>query len=165
MSTLSFAMLTNRRDEAAPGTSSDESKPGVSTYVDAVAALVPAEALTLHAAIIGYTTKITGQTTAITEPKLLAWSFWGLIVLAAILYIAPRLYSHKTDWWDALRILIPMIAFVVWTMLQRATAFDAAFPSLTEVPRTVIGLFIAVLLGLAAAGLSYQADQKPRPAP
>jgi len=45
-------------------------------------------------------------------------------------------------------------------MLQRATAFDAAFPNLAASPRTVIALFLAVVVGFVAAVLAYKADQK-----
>ena len=58
MSTLAYAQLTNARDQALPGTSTTTSKPGIQTYMDAFAALVPAEVLTLHALVISYTTEI-----------------------------------------------------------------------------------------------------------
>jgi hypothetical protein len=163
MSTLSFAMITNRREEAEPQTSTSTSAPGVTAYVDAVAALVPAEVLTLHALIISYTTKIEDKATTITDPATLTGAFWALAVLAMVLYVAPRLFSNGLDRWDWIRILIPPIAFLVWTMLQRSTAFDAAFPSLAQTPRTVYGVIIAVVLGIFATGLAYKADQKPPP--
>jgi len=58
MSTLAYAQLTNKRDDAAPGTSETTNAPGVKSYVDALAALVPAEVLTLHALVISATTTI-----------------------------------------------------------------------------------------------------------
>jgi hypothetical protein len=45
-------------------------------------------------------------------------------------------------------------------MLQRATAFDAIFPHMLDAPRTVIALFLAVVLGTSATALAYKADQK-----
>jgi len=48
MSTLAYQAITKRRDEATPGTS-DATSPGVGKYVDALAALVPAEVLAAHA--------------------------------------------------------------------------------------------------------------------
>jgi hypothetical protein len=59
-----------------------------------------------------------------------------------------------------IRMAIPPLAFVGWTMLQRATAFDAIFPGMAEAPRTVVALFLGVLLGLVASALAYKADQR-----
>ena len=162
MSTLAYSAMTTRRDEANPGTSTTNSPPGVSTFVDALAALVPAEVLSLHAIIISVTTTTTDGATRISAPDTLFWAFFGLILLSMVLYAGPRLMAGKWDnKWDYLRITIPPLAFVGWTMLQRTTAFDALFPNITEAPRTVIALFLAVLLGLAAAALAYKADQTP----
>ena len=74
MSTLAYAQLTNAREAAPPGTSTTTSKPGIKTYMDAFAALVPAEVLTLHALIISATTHITegtatGAQKAATVPR------------------------------------------------------------------------------------------------
>jgi hypothetical protein len=125
---------------------------------------VPAEVLTLHALIISFTTTVMDQTTTIVDIGTLRWSFWGLVGLSALLYIAPRVLDHKLDRWDAIRMLIPPLAFTAWTMLQRATAFDAVYQTAEAAPRTVAGLFLAVVLGGAATALAYQADQK-QPAP
>ncbi len=163
MSTLAYAAFTTSREKAKRGTSTTESPPGVSTVMDSLAALVPAETLTLHAVILSVTTKTVMSTTEITEPATLSWSFWGLLVLSAMIYVAYRLIARKWDKFDYLRMVIPALAFVGWTMLQRATAFDAVFPGMTEAPRTVIALFLGVLLGVAAAALGYQADQKEPP--
>jgi hypothetical protein len=168
MSTLAFAALTNRREDATPGTSTTTGSPGLNTFVDALAALIPAEVLTLHAVILSFTTKAGkdaagNPATSIVEQPTLFWSFFGLILLAVVFYLGPRL--GRLDKWDFGRAAIPPIAFVAWTMIQRATAFDAVCPTLGQAPRTALALFIAVLLGLAAAGLGFKADQKPPPSP
>ena len=162
MSTLAYATLTTRREQAPPGTSTSASPPGVRSYIDALAALVPAEVLTLHAVIVSLTTKTEqaqkGNSIAITEPETLFWAFFGLLVVSVVLYAVPRLRTW--DPWDFGRAAIPPAAFVGWTMLQRATAFDAVFPGLGEAPRTVIALFAGVGLGVVAVALAYKADQK-----
>lgn len=160
MSTIAYAMLTNRRDAAKPGTSTTAEAPGVKTYIDALAALVPAEALSLHAAVISLTTKIDGVTTTITHPGVLEGAFWGLLAVAVISYLAPRYLASKLDKFDVVRALIPPLAFVGWTMLQRATAFDAVCPTFDSAARSVTALFLAFILGVVAAALSYKADQK-----
>jgi hypothetical protein len=161
MSTLAYASLTTSREAAAPGTSVTAS-PGVGTYIDAFAALVPAEVLTLHALIISYTVQTRGNATMIIEGdgSLLRFSFWGLIVLSMVLYAGPRLFAKKWDGWDFLRVLIPPLAFAGWTMLQKMTAFDAVYPALGEAVRTVVALFLGVGLGLAAVALAYEVDRK-----
>ncbi len=160
MSTYSYAVLTTRREEAERSSFTD-SPPGVSAYVDMLAALVPAEVLALHAAILPVTTKTVNATTEIIQPGTLFWAFFGLLLLSVVLYAVPRLTAGKWDRLDYLRTAIPPLAFVGWTMLQRATAFDAVFPNLAEAPRTIIALFLGVVLGLVAAALAYKADQKP----
>jgi len=158
MSTLAYAAITTKREEATPGTSTSENAPGVSTFVDALAALVPVEVLTLHALILAVTTTTAANVTTITDPATLKWAFGGLIALSIVLYVVPRL--RKWEVFDYLRAAIPPLAFVGWTMLQRSTAFDAVAPKLTDAPRTVAGLFLAVLLGVVAAALARKADQK-----
>jgi hypothetical protein len=183
MSTLAYAQLTNAREAATPGTSTTTNKPGMQTYLDAFAALVPAEVLTLHALIISVTTEIPKVAKASTDVaasavsaasaaaarilpdamQTLQYSFWGLVAASAALYAAPRLMGGKWDNYDWLRVLIAPLAFVGWTMLQRTTAFDAAFPALQQAPRTVIALFLGAALGAITAGLALQADKKTPP--
>ena len=55
---------------------------------------------------------------------------------------------------------IPPLPLVGWTMLQRATPFDAVFPDMPAVARTVSAGFLAVVLGAAATALAYKADLK-----
>ena len=163
MSTLAYAALTARRERSPQGESREKSPPGVGTYVDVLAALVPAEVLALHAVILSVTTTTTGTATAITAPETLKWAFWGLLVLSVVFYVVPKIRSTGLNRVDWLRALLPPFAFMGWTMLQRATAFDAVFPQLAEAPRTVGGLFLAAVLGLVAAGSAKKADQKPPP--
>jgi len=165
MSTLAFASLTTRRENSPVGKSVTEFPPGVSTYVDALAALMPAEILALHATILSVTTETTGSTTVIVDSCTLSMAFWGMAVLSMILYAVPRLMYAKWDNYDYCRVIIPPLAFVGWTMLQRATAFDAVYPHIAEAPRTVLALFLAVLLGLLARLTAYKADQKPQTNP
>lgn len=168
MSTIAYARLTNIRDDADPKRKPEETKPGVGSYVDTVAALVPAEVLTLHAFLLSFTTETKTDAdgmvaTVITEPGTLGNSFWALIVLSIILYLLARGKAHvnKFDW---IRLAVPPLAFIAWTMLQKATAFDAAFPQMPAAPRTAVAVFGAVLLGAIAAWLSRTASQSKPPA-
>ena len=164
MSTIAYAAVTRAREAATPGTSTRS--PGVGTYVDALAALVPAEVLVAHGTILTFTTKTAPDNTVqITRPDALVVTFYGLIAVSVILYITGRLWTGKWDNWDWLRMLIPPLAFVGWTMLQKATAFDAVVDqkSLDDVMRNVIAIIGGIVLGVVAAALAYKADQKTPP--
>lgn len=177
MSTLVYASIPRARKLSSAGASAAAVAPSetVSAFVESVTALVPAEILAAHAAILNLTTETTEATgdvaavTTITEPSVLSWAFWGLVGLSILLYVVPLCISlHKEEkkwqWQDTLRMLIPPAAFVVWTMLQKTTAFDAVCPSLTEVPRGVIALFAAITLALFATWLSYKTPESGHPA-
>src|SRR5687768_15446016 len=142
MSTLAYAAMTQARVNAPARTSMKTGgSPGVKSYVDALAALVPAEVLAAHATILTFTTSTTGGTVTITKPQALVIAFYGLIALSLILYAGARLMASKWDKWDWVRMLIPGLAFVGWTMLQKATAFDAVTHGvLDEATRNVIAI-------------------------
>lgn len=168
----------------------------VGGYVEAMAALVPTEVLTLHALILSATTQIIptksigdeaksaiagkmdaagavpNTITVISDAGSLEIAFWVLALISMALYLVPRLYAAwtaaktaRTSWRaqmgaaDWARSAIPPLAFTAWTMLQRATAFDAAFHGLTESQRTVFGLLLAAVVIAAASWLAY----KPAP--
>lgn len=182
MSTVAYAQLTTKREEAAPGTSSSTSGPGIKSYIDAFAALVPTEVLTLHALIVAATTNTAttvagsaatpvaaagvqslGTTTTILPDGVqpLTNAFWILLLLSVVLYVVPRHFGGKWDRFDFIRALIAPLAFVGWTMLQRATAFDAAFPGVSSTERTVYALILGAVLGGVTAALAAKADEKP----
>lgn len=162
MSTLAYATFTRTRLDAPPGKSTKpDGSPGVKTYVDALAALVPAEVLALHATILTFTTKTENATVTITNGRALAIAFYALIVLSVLIYAGGRLMAKQWEAWDYLRTLIPPAAFVGWAMLQKATAFDAvAGSALDEATHSVIPLVGGIILGLGAAALAYKADAK-----
>ncbi len=160
MSTIVYAMVTSRRLKAQPNTSYSEQPPGIGTYLDTLAALVPAEVLGLHAIILTFTTRIEAGQTVITAPCTLSISFAVLIGLCILLYAVGRI-GERWQPWDWFRVFIPPLGFIGWTMLQRTTAFDAVLPGLPEAPRMVIATVGAVVLGIAASVLARLADRTP----
>ena len=168
MSTLLYGVLTSKREEAAAGTS-EEVSPGVKTFVDGLAALVPAEVLAAHAAIIPMTTASTkddkGQVvTTITDSGTLVVVFFALMAVSMFLYMLGRWKDR--DKLDFVRVFIPPLAFAGWTMLQKATAFDALAPDWSTGARFATAIIGALVLGGIATALAYKADSKPqRPAP
>jgi hypothetical protein len=159
VSTILYAELSNKRDEASAGMSVSKQPPGLKTYVDALAALIPAEILTLHALMLAATTATKDGVTTIVDAKTLALAFYGLLALSLGLYVGARWLAKKWDGLDWFRMLIPPCAFVGWTMLQRTTAFDAVVSGVSDGQRTVAALFLAAVLGFVAAALAYKADQ------
>lgn len=173
MSTLAYAALTRKRYEAPADTSASTSPPGVKTYADAMAALVPAEVLVIHALVVQEATETTRvadrAVTTITDPTAMQWMFYAGIGMSMFLYVTGRLLTTRSrsrsrwQWLDCLRVLIPPAAFVLWTILLKSTAFDAIAPaSLTEAQRILIGLVGAVILGgIASANGIYLSKQDP----
>ena len=182
MSSLVYGALTRTREDAPPPQPAERGKSaidGVKGYVDAVAALIPAEVLAFHALALQLTTetveaktestvpaaegkeletKASEAVTAITDPALLKLVFYALLVAAPLLYaLAHRGAWEKLDW---IRMLIPAGAFLAWTMLQKSTAFDAIAPGFGDDPRFLLGAGIAIVLGLAARELAFKADQQ-----
>jgi hypothetical protein len=76
-------------------------------------------------------------------------------------WFLPKCFGGKWDKLDYVRVAIAPLAFCGWTMLQRVTAFDAAFPTMNPIARTVTALFLGAILGTLAAGLALRADAKP----
>lgn len=166
MSSLAAGALARKRQEAAANESTQTgNSPGLKTYVDTLAALVPAEVLAAHAAILSFTTKTmqsrTGQNAAtITEQGTLKIAFWALCILSVMFYIAG--FQKRTAGLPAiLGALVPPLAFVGWTMAQHVTAFDAVWPHTAEATRSLIVVLGAVVLGLVATALPLAANKAP----
>ena len=162
MSTLAYAATTEQREDAAPGTSTSKEKPGLGTWIDVVAALVPAEVLAIHALVLNWAVK-TGEdadgnpVTTITDPSFLKVVFWVLVALALALYLIKKRDLVRLD---VVRAAIPPVAFVFWTMLLQASAFDAVFPGLADNTRYFVAVVGAVLIAAIAQRLAVAADSE-----
>jgi hypothetical protein len=179
MSSVVYGALTAQREAAPEGTSKEEEAPGFGSYVDVVAALVPAEILAANAALLPLmaetSTDDSGNViTTIQDPANLKLVFWLSIVFSIALYVIgdrtrARVAARKREeeaeagtevavvsWnrWNTVRALIPAGAYVAWTMLQKSTA-----------TRLVIAVFGAIALGAIAKLLSDKADNAPAPEP
>jgi hypothetical protein len=179
MSSVAFGVLTTRREESDSGTSKSEQPPALNSYIDILAALVPAEVLAIHALIVATVTKTNprGQT-QITEPATLRWAFWLLIGLSIALFIlgrrpvpTPRVVRQQAggtasrwqrlEWQDLIRLLIPPTAFVGWTMLEPTSVWNAVAPSMPGGMRILIPMVGAVLLAAVTKALVSHSDNKP----
>lgn len=165
MSVVAYGAITRKREEAPIGTSDTTNPPGIKTYLDALAALVPAEILIAHGIVIGNFTEIEGDVTTITNPEVLSGFFWFFLILCPILFLVGLQKVPKA--WDWARMVIPAAAFIGWTMLQPATVFDgiqewvkSLIPWFSADWRWAYGLMIAILVGLVAGLLGLEADRR-----
>jgi hypothetical protein len=135
------------------------------TYIDALAALVPAEALAFYAGIVipnaTHTSSVNGRNvTVISNPGLLEWSCAGLLALSSLLYIVGRKKGQLHPW-DVLRFFIPPMAFAAWLLVQNPSVWDSWWPGSSIGARAVLAAFVAIVLGIAASALGQQADAMP----
>lgn len=159
MSSFAYGALTRKREEAAADTSTDENPPGVKTYVDALAALVPAEVIAVHSIVISYAVAMEDGSSTIRAPEQLAFYLWFLLVLAPAFFLGGL--QRVPAGWDYVRLLIPAVAFVAWTLLQPMTAFDGVAPGFSPDWRWALGLAVASVIGLVAGALGMVADRQP----
>ena len=170
MGSFVYGYVTAQRAVAPPGESQASAAPGMTTYIDTLAALVPAEALALYAGVVvpnvTRAVPVTGKTgTVISDPALLDWSCAGLMVLSAGLYIVGRLKEkHDLSLWDIPRALIPLAAFTAWMLVQSPGVFDVWWPGSSMAGHVIIAAFTTIVLGALAKALGYQADQAGPPA-
>jgi hypothetical protein len=126
-----------------------------SSFLELIAALVPAEVLAAHAFMLTFTTETTGTgedaTAVITKPEILRWGFWGLVLAAMALFLAGRVGDLAKL--DCLRVLIPPGAFWLWAMLQPISAFDALGLDWSPTVRGVVVLIGGLLLLAMAKAL------------
>ena len=181
MSTVAFGALTTRREKSDSGTSKTDQPPGLNSYIDILAALVPAEVLAIHAIIIAaVTTTSSGGQTQITQPGTLRLAFWLLAGLAAVLFVLGRRPAptpadvlqqsgssvprwQHLEWQDLIRVAIPPAAFVGWTMLEPTSAWNVVVPDMSTGTRTLIALVGAVLLAAVTKAMASHSDNKPSP--
>jgi hypothetical protein len=152
--------------------STQDEPPGLTPYVDALAAIVPAEVLGLHALAISLLTPTSVRdsgavlTTVINPSDRLFLIF--VFIVCFFLSMGIYAFGHKRattkkfDGRDFLRMLVPAFAFVAWTMAQKTTAFDAIYPSMPENFRFFIGAVGAIILG-GLAGISSNKEDKRDP--
>jgi hypothetical protein len=167
MSTILYANLTKRRKIVK----TEDDKGKIPEILDGIAAIIPAEILTLHALALQFTTKTetnaSGEAvTSITAAGTLVIAFFFLFVLCMVFYWVgagfPNIRSWKIEEWA--RAIVPALAFVCWTMLQKSTAFDALAPSFTSPLRFILAAGIGYLLVKIAEALAKKANNEPPPA-
>jgi hypothetical protein len=164
MSAAVFGAL-NRKRKKSPKEQNADSKttepPGLKPYVDILAALVPGEVLAAHFFFVSLATqpktnKAGELVTEITDPSLLFGSFFFLIALSIVGWVAGDQFKDWDGLLDVLRMTLPALAFVGWAMAQKPSAFDAVMPNLSQERRYAYAAGIAALVG----GLSWFCTDK-----
>jgi|GEM_PF-6059097 len=179
MSTLIYGALNAQRKAAPKGESKDKKPPAFGSYLDVVAALVPAEILAVNVALLqklsdSGTTEAGDPVTKVPNPSDLKLVFWLSIVVSIFLYLVGEWTRARTEaekagksvtggrrpWreWSWLRAVVPGAAYVVWAMLEQPSAFDGVANDLAEGTRLVIAVFAALVLAGIAKVLSDRAD-------
>jgi hypothetical protein len=164
LSSIVYGAVTRKRLEGTEeGKSRTESPPGLRSYVDAMAALVPAEVLAAHATIMAIATDTRvdtdgTSTIVMTSPNSLKVAGVGLAAISIMLYWLGL--QRKPEVWDWARMLIPPLAFTAWLLLQKPTAIDAFLGGINDdALRYTIALLTAVVLAALAWWLARQADK------
>jgi hypothetical protein len=181
MSTFLLGALTAKREDApravgaaapgvaaAPAGAAAPAIPAVKPYVDALAALVPAEVLAISAAILPLFTEVSSdkKVTRITEPTVLKWSFVALLVLSVVIFLGSRFIAKNSDnkapalWILGLQCLIPPVAFLLWSMLQPVSAFNVIDSGLSIAARETIAIIGSAFLGIGATALGYKLNKE-----
>ena len=89
--------------------------------------------------------------------------FSVLLFLIGYVFTSGKKIVKRWHWrTDVLRMIMPPAAFVLWTMLQRPTAFDATWfaqhvSASSRLPFAVAG---AVVVGAIAKWLANRADEQ-----
>ncbi|MGP7996162.1 MAG: hypothetical protein ACLPKI_02315 [Streptosporangiaceae bacterium] len=185
MSTVAFGALSTRRELSDSRTSTSTQPPGVSSYVDVLAGLVPAEVLAINAIVVAATVaQQPGGHVQLAETGTYRWTFWLLLAVAAVLFVLgrrpaptsagaraqarqagrPVVRWENWEWQDLIRIAIPPAAYVCWTMVEPSGVWSAVYPGLSSGMRLLIPLAGSVILAAVTKALASHADKKPSPA-
>jgi len=157
---LVYAQAAEGEAGLKPLEGEDPTKETVSHWQDTLAALVPAEVLAFHGVAMTVGTTTSGQgddtTTVITNSSEMLIVYWVLVGAAFVLYLFGA-KSFKVS--DFLRALIASLAFILWTMIQPSTAFDALDWNPSTLIRVMMALVGAALLGIFVNILATKADE------
>lgn len=118
--------------------------------VASLAALVPAEILGAHAIVLTVTTATDAAgTTSMTHPDVLKWAFFLLLGATAAVYLIGRGIPRTWNGTEVLRLLLPCVAFVVWTALLGTSALSPWIPAGFSHAALVAGAAVVAVVVIA----------------
>jgi isoprenylcysteine carboxyl methyltransferase (ICMT) family protein YpbQ len=152
MSAIAYGLLRKRQAISARGATAPDS----SRLMEMVAALVPADVLAAHALLVDAVTTTQNAATSTPSRVGLQVAFFGLAAVTIVEYVLARLGEawHVKDY---LGMAVPPCAFVLWTMLQRPTAFDAVAPGVDVTIRLAVAVIGALMLLALTRALAKEA--------
>jgi hypothetical protein len=183
MSTLLYESLTTAREVTPPGLAPEivagpevasldaagatppKARTKIPKFLDILTALVPVEVLAAHAFLLGAVSQTTNPedkgpvVMTITDEGAATWFWWLLLVAAIALYAVPHVVKHGWDTPDFVRALIPAAAFAAWTMVEKATLFDA-LTDWDNALRIGIGVALALIALVLSKAFADKAQAK-----
>lgn len=160
MSTWAYGTVTRLREE--PGTAPGPRWPA---WIDSALAVVPAEALIVQAVILEACDS-TGRndlgqvTVTLIHPWAAVIGLLALLAASIALYVASRTLAAGGRRWhgpDFLRVLIPPMALLVWTVGMPGSLMDAVWPDRDAGQR----FWICLVAGLGLLLLAYLLAPRP----
>jgi hypothetical protein len=148
-------------DKATP----TKARTKIPKFLDILTALVPVEVLAAHAFLLGAVSQTAepedkGPVVMAITDQGAATLFWFLLLVAAIaFYAVPHIVKHGWDKADYFRALIPAAAFAAWTMVEKATLFDAV-TDWDNALRIGIGVGLALAALILSKALADKAQEK-----
>jgi hypothetical protein len=182
MSSVAFGALSTRRELSDSGKSTSVQPPGVSSYVDILAGLVPAEVLAINSIVVAAITSGAAHGPATpADTNTYRWMFGLLAGLAAVLFVLGRRPAPSSaqaraqagpaavrwenwEWQDLLRMAVPPAAYACWTMVEPTGVWSAVVPGMSSGLRLLIPLVGFTTLAAVTKALASHADKKPSPA-
>jgi hypothetical protein len=158
MSALAYGRIVRRRGTLAPEALADAdaaSGQDDNKLITALAGVVPVEVVAAHGIIIAAaTTTDDSGVTMIKEGASdpLKLSLIGLVALAVILYLFGRGLNFRT--WtpiDVVRLLLPPVAFVIWTALIGTSALTPWIQQLGDISHLWVTIAAAIVGAVVVA--------------
>ncbi len=134
MSVIAYGYIVNQRRSMSPARFAALTTAGEADnkLITAIAALVPAEILGLHAlAISWWTATDKDGNTTITQPDLLRGALVALLVVTVVGYLIGRRFAHweGKDW---IRLIMPPLALLAWMALLSTSALSPWLSALRD---------------------------------
>lgn len=165
MSTVLYGAISRKRVEAPADESTNKAAPGLKTYTDILAALLPSEALAAFHVVL----TLAESGTSANEADIISQSdghlvFYSFVGSALALYLIGRvrhLQNPKDFGGDVFRSAIPAFAMAIWILIERPDFVPVA-AEWSSTARIIVAVLGPILLGAAAAALGVRAHkQKP----
>jgi hypothetical protein len=175
MSAFLYGVTTRQREHARSHASKKDKPPGISPWSDLLTALVPAEVIAFHAFAVSLAGTRTVHhagahghqktATVLKHQHDLKLAFAFCLVMCVVLYLAGHVKTTVSDirLGDLAISLIPVGAFICWTMIQKPSMFDVVKSDWSTYGRLLLAAGGATLLGVVTVLVGYKKDGQNGP--